>query len=118
MLNEYHIKNSGWGISYDTKKGRKYRKFAKYQDCKNADSFNEAIVNFGARHAGMTTTFEQRLSAEVCELCGKTEVPLEIHHVNKVKNLKGKQPWEIVMIAKKRKTLAVCKSCHHKIHHP
>lgn len=118
MLNKYHIKNSGWGISYDTKKGQKYRKFAKYQDCKNADSFNEVIVNFGARHAGMTTTFEQRLSAEVCELCGKTEVPLEIHHVNKVKNLKGKQPWEIVMIAKKRKTLAVCKSCHHKIHHP
>ena len=26
--------------------------------------------------------------------------------------------WEIVMIAKKRKTLAVCKDCHHKIHHP
>ena len=45
-------------------------------------------------------------------------VPLEIHHVNKVKNLKGKQLWELAMIAKKRKTLAVCKDCHHKIHHP
>ena len=41
-----------------------------------------------------------------------------IHHVNKVKNLKGKQLWELAMIAKKRKTLAVCKDCHHKIHHP
>ena len=35
-----------------------------------------------------------------------------------VKNLKGKQLWELAMIAKKRKTLAVCKDCHHKIHHP
>lgn len=54
----------------------------------------------------------------MCELCGKTNVPLEIHHVTKVKNLKGKQLWELAMIAKKRKTLAVCKDCHHKIHHP
>ena len=42
----------------------------------------------------------------------------EIHHVNKVKNLKGKRPWEIVMIAKRRKTLVVCKKCHYAIHHP
>lgn len=118
MQNKYHIKNGGWGIPYNTKKGQKYRTFAKYQDCKKANCFSDVIINYGARHAGMTTTFEQRLSAEVCELCGKTHVPLQIHHVNKVKNLKGKQHWEIVMIAKKRKTLAVCKSCHHKIHHP
>ena len=36
----------------------------------------------------------------------------------KEKDLKGKQLWEIVMIAKRRKTLAVCKDCHNKIHHP
>lgn len=69
-------------------------------------------------HASTRTTFEDRLSAEVCELCGKINAPLEIHHVNKVKNLKGKDFWEIMMIAKKRKTIAVCKECHHKIHHP
>ena len=69
-------------------------------------------------HVGSRTSFDDRLSACVCELCGKTNVPLEIHHVNKVKNLKGKQLWELAMIAKKRKTLAVCKDCHHKIHHP
>jgi group II intron reverse transcriptase/maturase len=118
MIAKYHIKNGGWGISYDTKKGQRFREFAKYQDCKNADSFDDVVVNFGARHAGARTVFEDRLSAEVCELCGKTNTPLEMHHVNKVKNLKGKQNWEIIMIAKRRKTLAVCKGCHHKIHHP
>jgi len=118
MIEKYHIKNGSWGIPYDTKKGQRFREFARYQDCKNADSFNDVIINFGARHAGTRTVFEDRLSAEVCELCGKTNTPLEMHHVNKVKNLKGKQDWEIIMIAKKRKTLAVCKGCHHKIHHP
>ena len=108
----------GWGIPYDTAKGQKYRTFAKYMDCKDNNSFNDVIVGYAIRHAGTTTTLEKRLAAQECELCGKTNTPLEMHHVNKVKNLKGKQQWEIVMIAKRRKTLAVCKGCHHKIHHP
>ena len=32
------------------------------------------------------------------------------------KNLKGKEPWEIAMLAKRRKTLVVCEHCHHLIH--
>jgi hypothetical protein len=118
MVEKYHVKDCGWGIPYKTAKGQKYRMFAKYQDCKNADSFSDAIVDHAVRYAGTRTTFEKRLASQTCELCGKTDTPLEMHHVNKVKNLKGKQRWEIMMIAKKRKTLAVCKDCHHKIHHP
>ena len=108
----------GWGIPYVTAKGQRYRTFAKFMDCKDSDSFNDVIVEYAIRHAWTTTTLEKRLAAQVCELCGKTNTPLAMHHVNKVKNLKGKQHWEIVMIAKRRKTLAVCKDCHHKIHHP
>ena len=110
--------NGSWGIPYETAKGRKYRTFTKFSDCKGSKRFNDVIVEYAIRHAGTRTTLEQRLAAKVCELCGKTNTPLEMHHVNKVKNLKGKQQWEIIMIAKKRKTLAVCKDCHHKIHHP
>jgi len=110
--------SGGWGIPYDTAKGQKYRTFAKYMDCKDSDNFSDVITEYAIRHAGTRTTLEKRLAAKVCELCGKTDVPLAMHHVNKVKNLKGKQQWEIIMIAKRRKTLAVCKGCHHKIHHP
>lgn len=118
IRNRFPTGNGGWGIPYETAKGRKYRTFTRYSDCKESSSFNDVIVAYSVRHAGMTTTLEKRLSAKTCELCGKANVPLEIHHVSKVKNLKGKEQWEIVMIAKKRKTLAVCKDCHHKIHHP
>jgi len=119
IRNKFRTGNGDWGIPYETAKGQqKYRTFAKYMDCKDSDSFNDVIVEYAIRHAGTRTTLEERLAARVCELCGKTDTPLAMHHVNKVKNLKGKQQWEIVMIAKRRKTLAVCKDCHHKIHHP
>jgi len=110
--------NGAWGIPYETATGQKCRTIAKYSDCKDTDSFSDVIVKYAVIHAGKRTILEKRLSAQVCELCGKTNTPLAMHHVNKVKNLKGKKHWEIVMIAKRRKTLAVCKGCHHKIHNP
>ena len=63
-------------------------------------------------------TLENRLKAKVCELCGTTESDhYEVHHINKLKNLKGKERWEIAMIAKHRKTLVVCRDCHRSIIH-
>lgn len=110
--------DGSWRIPYKTKKSIRYSKFADFMKCKKATDFDEVIKDYAVIHATTRTTFEDRLSAEVCELCGKTGVPLELHHVNKVKNLKGKDFWKIMMIAKKRKTIAVCKECHHKIHNP
>lgn len=57
-----------------------------------------------------------RLKANICEKCGK-EGELEMHHINKLKNLKGKAEWEKIMIARRRKTLALCHECHMMIHH-
>ena len=64
--------------------------------------------------AGRTSLVE-RLKARECELCGATD-DLVMHHVRKLKNLQGKESWERHMIARKRKTIAVCRSCHKKIH--
>ena len=62
------------------------------------------------------TSLISRLKAEKCEWCGAENVPIEIHHIKKIKDLKGKASWEIVMIGRKRKTLAMCKTCHDKLH--
>lgn len=68
-------------------------------------------------YAYTKTSFESRLAAKVCELCGTTDAQsYEIHHVHKVKDLKGKELWEQVMIAKRRKTIVLCKKCHYEIH--
>lgn len=63
-------------------------------------------------------TLENRLKAHICELCGATDGKFyEVHHINKLKNLKGKKKWELAMIAKKRKTLIVCRKCHRSVIH-
>ena len=63
-----------------------------------------------------TTSLMDRLSARKCELCGKTDCEIEIHHVRKLKDLNGKSYWERFMIARNRKTLALCFDCHRKLH--
>ena len=63
-----------------------------------------------------STSLIDRLKAQVCELCGASE-SLVMHHVRKLGELKGKENWEKHMIARRRKTMAVCGSCHQRIHH-
>jgi len=109
--------NGGWGIPYENKQGKRRCYFAKYADSKGVSDSIDLIKDVAKMHGQAVTTLEARLKAKECELCGTTESNhYEIHHVNKLKNLKGKRPWEIVMIAKKRKTLVVCRKCHYKIH--
>lgn len=64
-----------------------------------------------------TTSLIDRLKARECELCGDNDVPLDMHHIKKLKDLKGQEPWKVLMHARKRKTMAVCQPCHKKIHH-
>jgi group II intron reverse transcriptase/maturase len=61
------------------------------------------------------TELVQRLQADTCELCGATGA-MEVHHVNALKDVKGKEEWKQRMIALRRKTLVVCPSCHKSIH--
>ena len=113
---QYRDKNGGWCIPYETKKGQKQLHLAKYSDSRNVKNPSDAIPSVATIHKNTRSTFEDRLKARVCELCGTTESEhYEIHHVNKIKNLKGKEPWEIMMISKRRKTMVLCRECHAKI---
>ena len=58
----------------------------------------------------------KRLLAGSCELCGKENIPVIMHHVRKLKDLKGDTEWENVMRTMRRKSLAVCGDCHESIH--
>lgn len=73
------------------------------------DTIPRTVSITGGRNSLM-----ERLKLQVCELCGATD-KLEMHHVRKLKDLKGKSDWEKKMIARRRKTLAVCSKCHAKI---
>lgn len=106
-----------WAIPYETKTGIKKMYFANYSDCKGK-KFTDIIPQTAKNYSHDVTTLESRLKAKLCEVCGCTESDrYEIHHVNKVKTLKGKSEWEKIMIAKRRKTIVVCHKCHMAIHH-
>lgn len=86
--------------------GFKRKTNVNYTEC---DNIPRTVTITGGRNSLI-----ERLKLRVCELCGATE-NLEMHHVRNLKDLKGKTEWEKRMIARRRKTLAVCSKCHSKI---
>ena len=109
--------NKDLGVKYIGSKGREHtvlfynEGFKRKRDMTiNCDILPRTIV-----YSGQNSLME-RIKAEKCEFCGKENMPLQMHHVRKLKNLKGKEPWKQFMISRKRKTLAVCVECHRKIH--
>ncbi len=118
IIDKFNDGTGKWGVPYETKLGSKRRYFANYADCKGKGSAMDYISNAAVVYGYAVNTLENRLKAKVCELCGTTESDhYEVHHINKLKNLKGKERWEIAMIAKHRKTLVVCRDCHRSIIH-
>ena len=117
MIEKYRI-NKDFGVKYTTKDGKEkiclfYNEGFKRKDInRNADVDNVTDKRF---YLGRTSLI-QRLEAGRCELCGAENVPIEIHHVRKLKDLNGKKFWEKFMIARKRKTLALCHKCHVDLH--
>ena len=83
----------------------------------------DAIVNDRSREVNdyYRSELVQRLLADQCELCG-SEDDCEVHHINKLADIdrrgqKEKPLWVKRMIARRRKTLVVCRKCHEEIHH-
>lgn len=106
-----------FGIRYTTRKGEQKIKLfynASFKRRTDVSQFScDELPNVIMNNA--TTSLVDRLKANVCEICGSTD-NLEMHHVRKLKDVAHKQPWEILMHARRRKTLAVCNTCHKKIH--
>ena len=116
MIDKYRYGKT-WAISYETKSGKRYMPIVRFTDmrAKRKSRYSQDIDKIVNPHYGFNE-LDKRISAKKCELCGAENIAFEIHHINKLKNLKGKEMWEKVMISRKRKTLVVCKKCHYKIH--
>ncbi len=61
----------------------------------------------------------ERLLAQECELCGAIH-NIEVHHIHKLADLErydqaNPPQWVKQMATRRRKTLVVCRSCHHDI---
>jgi RNA-directed DNA polymerase len=59
----------------------------------------------------------ERMEANKCEYCEAEGGYFEVHHVHKLADMKdGKEPWQKLMIARKRKTIVLCIHCHDQLH--
>ena len=110
--------NKDFAIKYSNQKGeQKMNTFAKVSYRRKTTKMHASVDGLpNTIIVTAKTSLIDRLKAKLCEYCGATN-DLEMHHVRKLKDLRGRQPWEKLMIARRRKTLAVCHSCHQKIHH-
>lgn len=111
-------KDGIFGIEYSTKKGKKFLPFYDqgFTKATKADINNKVDILPNTKKYADYVGVVKRLLAEECEWCGASNVPVEVHHIRKVKDLKGKKRWEKVMIARKRKTMTLCLSCHDDLH--
>jgi group II intron reverse transcriptase/maturase len=121
---KFNIKGE-FGIKYQTKKGVQIRLF--YNNGFKRNNYvtsNHTVVDREPntqQYSAARTSLISRLTAQKCEWCGTSGIPLEIHHVRKLKDLKRKRKWERTMIARRRKTLALSATghgneCHKKLH--
>ena len=114
---KYRDGRGGWCIPYQTKKGTKRMYIAKYQECKMNTDIRDEIPHAVPQTLKMRSSYESRLLAKCCEFCGSTDSEgYEVHHVRKLKDIKGKGLLESVMIARHRKTIVLCLECHRKLH--
>ena len=113
-----YCRNKDFTVSYQTKSGTKsvvfYNQGVRRNDKVIATENPDIIgrTNENRRYTRLT----DRLQSHVCEFCGAETEDIEIHHIRKLKDLSGRAEWERHMIARKRKTMALCHSCHVKLH--
>lgn len=63
------------------------------------------------------TEILDRMDARKCDYCEKSKGDVEVHHVRKLSDIKdGKEQWQKLMIARRRKTLVLCIHCHDLLH--
>jgi len=116
IINRYSD-NGIFYVPYQTKAGMKRCEF--YHDgfkrikevLMSADTLPEYVRMYTSPNSNAA-----RIKRGVCELCGQKTNDIRMHHVRRLKDLTGDSDWEMLMRKMRRKSLAVCKACHEKIH--
>lgn len=111
-INKKYRLNKLFTVKYEQKGVIKSRTFYKTSFKRRTTAFNGSCDIEPYSIADVSrTNLTDRLKTEKCELCGATG-KLIMHHVRNLKDLKGKESWKRLMSARKRKTIALCPSCH------
>ena len=116
-IKEKYVRNGHFGVDYMTKAGPKRCEF--YHDGfqmneQAAPVYADILPEYRKRQ--WSNSLANRLKAGTCEICGLKTNSILIHHVKKLKKLKGKDIYELKMLEIRRKTLALCQNCYFDCH--
>lgn len=110
-----HMRNGVFCVEYYTKAGKQYCEF--YHDgFKRVDEayFEDVDILPNYKRYDKLNSLAARLKAGICEMCGGKTDEIHMHHVKRLKDLTGKNEFELLMIEKRRKSLALCLDCFDK----
>jgi group II intron reverse transcriptase/maturase len=107
-----YTRNGVFGVDYVNRSGQQRSEF--YHDgFKKQDGawLGNVDVLPEYRRYDRPNTLAARLKAGVCEACGAKTHEIHMHHVKRLKDLTGKTEFELLMMKKRRKSLALCPEC-------
>lgn len=112
ILRKYK-KDGIFTVPYETKAGPKYCQL--YHDGfkrkKDLSRFDPDTLPKYVKYDS-PNSLRTRLKLGICELCGDKTENICMHHVKSLKSLTPGKPWDELMLARRRKTLAVCPDCY------
>ena len=115
-IQKKYRENGIFMVPYNTKKGLKYCEFYHdgFKKKRYACSFEPDLLPQYVKYDN-PNYLRTRIKLGVCELCGENTDDICMHHVKSLKSIKADNEWNTIMLAKRRKTLAVCPNCYAKI---
>jgi group II intron reverse transcriptase/maturase len=102
------------GVDYETKDGTKRREFYHDGFAKKEPSKENVEVVSEPCQQGKPNRLVKRMKGGLCEFCGGFTGTIIMHHVKSLKSLTGKDAFELLMMKKRRKSLALCPDCFEK----
>lgn len=118
MYTKYRSENGDFGANYKTKSGLKRCEFYNdgfKRDKSDAPQYADTMPQY--RENIRPNSLAGRLKSGTCEACGTSPVKVYMHHVKRLKDLKRDNEFEMLMIQKRRKSLALCPKCYEEIKH-
>jgi group II intron reverse transcriptase/maturase len=116
ILDKYK-KGDVFSVTYTTKAGQKqcelYHDGFTWQADETAPAYVDILPQY--RHYDKPNSLAMRLKKGVCEMCGAETKEIHMHHVKRLKDLTGETEAELLMMQKRRKSLALCWECYEKV---
>ena len=109
-----YVKNNIFGVDYYTRKGPKRCELYHGGFKTTQTPLIGCVDRIPAYYYSppRTNSLKARIKAGICELCGEHPVTIHMHHVRKLKALKGTTPCEARMLAMRRRSIALCPACY------